>query len=157
MSRRCIVFVPQQVYLKCKIYNSSWREDSLIGDNNSYTHDLWDGADYIGISTNPWAEFEIVLKRYGLREFTDDSDALNALEGFLRRFEFSMACPFLQGLPRSFLNYYLLFTCRDDVSYANTTHPRQKVFPSYSWVGWRRTAEWCLGFGNPSKPSYVPF
>jgi hypothetical protein len=144
--------------LKCKIYNSSWREDSLLGDNNSYTHDLWDGADYIGSSTNPWAEFEIVLKQYRLREFTDGSDALNALEGFLRRFEFSMACPFLQGLPRSFLNYYLLFTCRDNED--NDSHainPRRKDLPSYTWVRWRRTAEWSLGFGNPSKPPYVPF
>jgi len=155
MSRRCLVFLPQQVFLKCKDYNASWREDSLPGDNNSYTHDLWDGANYIGSSTNPWAEFEIVLKQYGLRQFTDDGDALNALAGFLRRFEFSMKCPFLQGLPRLFLNYYLLFTCRDSVS--QTASLRRKTFPSYTWVGWQRTAEWSLGFGNPSKPPYSPF
>ena len=159
LSRRCLIFVHQQSYFRCQKYGWSWREDILSEDETigNYPENTISRRPSNGDrdSAYSWTEFETLIEDYGLREFTYDSDALNAITGVLQRFETSMRCLFLQGLPTSFLNYHILFTCKHYARCSNKL--RREAFPSYTWVGWRRTVKWGLWFGDPSSPALYPF
>ena len=153
LSRRCLVFVHDQVYFKCRDYIASWREDILLEDGAGLVsacypdnYNASDLTELLGALRDPWKALDILLQYYGVREFTDEADALNAMAGFLRRFETRMGCPFLLGLPRATLNFHILFICKHDGTASqrkaygiSPTTPRRRNFPSYTWAGWRRT------------------
>lgn len=81
---------------------------------------------------NSPASYRDLLCRYSKREFTYQSDILNAMAGIIRRLSSirSMDYPFFEGMPGLAFDSFLLF------ERADAPFPRRPGFPSYSWTGW---------------------
>lgn len=80
---------------------------------------------------NPVDDFCIILLYYSQRSLTYQGDALNAMEGIIRRLSSRTKCRFFEGIPTAAIDIFLLFR-----SHGSSLH-RRPEFPSYSWTGWR--------------------
>ena len=85
---------------------------------------------------NPVQDYETMLLYYTQRALTNQQDALQAMAGIIRRLSGKMKCRFLEGLPTAIFDIFILF--RQDGSNLH----RRRVFPSYSWTGWRGPLNW---------------
>jgi hypothetical protein len=140
LATRLLVFAPNdQVYFLCD--QDSHCED---GPESSYPS----ARDRLHVS-NKKQEFTFALKRrldeklawtnyrwavtqFASRKLTQQADAVNALNGVLKRIGIG-SC--LEGLPVAFLDLALLWSGRN--------LKRQKEFSSWTWAGWTGGLPFC--------------
>lgn len=153
-SARRLIFTEHQVYFECKVIHC--RESVDIPLTMLHSHDRkrlnnwvrpvmfkdeWlQGTDQFGPSSAYWS----VVKNYSTRQMTYDSDALNALDGILRRFQAKPSFNHnILGIPlktnsrdntQPLLNQNLFIS---SLSWHHTEPPRRRnCFPSWTWAGW---------------------
>ncbi|GAB1318643.1 hypothetical protein MFIFM68171_08853 [Madurella fahalii] len=105
LSRRILYFVDGQVFFRCRLA--------------------------VHLET-PITDYALMLHYYMKRVLTNQSDALRAMAGIIRRGSQKLGYKMLEGLPTGSFDQFLLFEGRN-------IHRRQG-FPSYSWAGWRGEA-----------------
>jgi hypothetical protein len=152
LSRRNVVFVNGQVFFQCQL--RTWSEDTCYeSEPSNATPDIpWGSllARALSQENSPYESFRDLIMFYSDREFSYDSDALNAASGLLRMLAARLECATMQGLPELTLDAYLLFyTTRE-----KSKHGRRAQFPSYTWVGWKGRVQW---FDHTSYESHVSY
>lgn len=90
------------------------------------------------LMSDPLYDYSVMLMYYTRRALTNQSDALRAMAGIIRRFTESMKCRFFQGLPTALFDIFLMFT--------GTLLHRRPSFPSYSWAGWRGSVDYDISY-----------
>lgn len=123
-------FVDSQVYFRCR--ESTWSENSvdLFSKPNNYRF----SASLLQLAwqfEQPNADYRILLLYYTQRALTNQSDALRAMTGIIRRLSEKMKCGFFQGVPTASFDSFMFFTLGNLSSLR-----RRQGFPSYSWIGW---------------------
>ncbi|KAI1198058.1 heterokaryon incompatibility protein-domain-containing protein [Nemania serpens] len=156
LSPRWLVFTPEQVYWECR--QGTWREDAcwelprgreknqtVIHDpafDNGAFQDLWTLSSIQKVDKT----YQSLVHSFVRREFTHESDVLEAFTGILRAITQISGIDFIWGLPRMFLGVALTWPCARDQLRRRTTVCRveatdgdgtaRSYFPSWSWVGW---------------------
>lgn len=143
LSRRTITFVNDQAYFRCRQknwYEELWTDvepDLVRGadiDVITYARDNMD----LGVRSVATYTFLFqVLEIYQTRNLTDETDALNAVSGILRRVAASAKTKMVQGLPADIFPLAILFLHTD-----RRAPRRRKQFPSWSWCGWKGACSW---------------
>ncbi|KAF4627631.1 hypothetical protein G7Y89_g10524 [Cudoniella acicularis] len=130
LSRRALYFVGNEVHFRCR--EATWSEnciDRFQANRDRFLASLlqvdW-GYD------SPIEDLQEILFYYSQRAITNQSDALRALAGIIRRLSNRMKCSFFQGLPTASFDMLLIFRAFSKSS----SFRRRKGFPSYSWTGW---------------------
>ncbi|KAK5657236.1 hypothetical protein OQA88_3295 [Cercophora sp. LCS_1] len=130
LANRTVVFTPDGgIHWRC--LNSVWSEDTNDDDRPRTTTFEPDYL-YMALSGSyPVAlAYDALVLHYTDRSLTDQADALNAFAGMQKLLEMQFGAPFLQGIPPSAFDFFILFTGHWRVL------KRRKEFPSWSWAGW---------------------
>lgn len=152
MSRRCIVFGPEQVYYQCA--GGTWCESMLEPHSHtspSNLDHLFEGTlrdPFLDESSDPTSLYWSLVKDYTSRDLTYATDALRGFTGFLEHFSALRNMSFLWGLPNQpSLSRNLLW---GHIPAPHQQVTRRPAFPSWSWAGWsgRATLEY-LGEEEP--------
>ena len=158
LSRRCMYVLDEQVYFQCQ--RELWCEKSpasLLQPANigslyktpgvpAYDFHLnvlarapaW-AAD---IAAEKWdaavAFYAEIVREYSRKQFTFESDVVNAFAGIGQILESYSGWPLAQGIPEQLLEVALLWTpCRRaERRCAAPASPMWSAFPSWSWTGW---------------------
>lgn len=128
LSRRSLYFTDDQAYFRCR--ESTWSEncvDRLPKPNNEKFHatllpEAW--------KYPPEIEYRTILLYYSPRALTNQSDALLAMAGIIRRLSSKMKCRFFQGVPTAAFDTFMVFNANSSIL------RRRQGLPSYSWCGW---------------------
>jgi hypothetical protein len=172
-SNRRLIFTEDQVYFECNVMHC--REAVDIPLNHLHSHDRKTALDSIRpvLFGNEWMQgthrfgalsaYWNVVKQYSARRMTYDSDALNALNGILRRFQASPSFVYnILGIPvhaspeseKSALldpNVFL-----PGLAWSHINPPRRRVgFPSWTWAGWEGAIHLQHTFGSTGYESSV--
>lgn len=133
-AHRTLIFLNNMVYFQCR--KCSWAEeieDDL--DHQDYStlfsilqDDLSDSYD----------ELSNALQYYSSRELTYQTDCLNAMAGVCQKVYQKAKCSFLQGIPVSSFDLYIVFWCDNP----RKCSVRRSGFPSWSWTGWIAAVGW---------------
>ncbi|KAK6065233.1 heterokaryon incompatibility protein [Seiridium cupressi] len=83
-----------------------------------------------------------LVTSYQKRDLTYDSDVLNAFEGVQAALRPGFHGGFIHGLPEMFLDMALLWQPR--LTYTRKSNERNKLFPSWSWAGWKSEVDDCI-------------
>jgi hypothetical protein len=132
LSRRILYFVDNKVYFRCRsatIPEACHRYNDRLQLRPGVSF-----ASFLPATVHlrlPLGDFGIMLDYYSLRTFSDQSDALRAMAGIIRRVSAMMMCRFLEGLPTAAFDNALLFRRQGMMLH------RRAGFPSYSWAGWK--------------------
>ncbi|KAK3990487.1 heterokaryon incompatibility protein-domain-containing protein [Cladorrhinum sp. PSN332] len=129
LSRRTLYFFGDQVVFSCR--ESRCLETCV--DDRTPTGGTSNGMDVSLLRVSMLMEYPVqnyatMLMYYTQRVLTNNSDALRALEGIMRRFTLKMGYRMLQGMPIGSFDLFILFS--------GTNLHRRPAFPSYSWAGW---------------------
>lgn len=165
-SARCLVFTDHQVYFECKSMHCCESVEIPLNILHSPDYktlqshvrptlfrDEWlQGTHRFG----PMSAFWSVVSLYSNRQMTYDSDALNALEGVLRRFQASPSFVYnILGIPlhapnraeKAVMLNPTLFI--QGLSWSHKMSPRRRIqFPSWTWAGWEGLIEHQKLFGS---------
>ena len=155
LSRRLLYFTSHQVYFQCSC--NICCEDTLGEDQNpdEFVHNstnLWNpkgrhanepDTDYgeLPLLRSRYTDEDEAIRAYSTfvsyylrRELSFASDILNAFDGLLHMFEYSMSTGFIVGLPERWFDHAILWQLYGPGNRrtGNTVHD----FPSWSWAGW---------------------
>jgi hypothetical protein len=153
LSRRALIFTSQQVYWECK--ESSWCEEShwettdlpklrrAVPESKVHLSNLTTLAEErIDELKSPYRE---AVMQYTQRQFSFESDILNAFEGIMDAIQVATGDTFFWALPQSIFTSAI---CWYDPSVSRRTamyslHSESDLnsstpipFPSWSWLGW---------------------
>ncbi|KIW90469.1 uncharacterized protein Z519_09115 [Cladophialophora bantiana CBS 173.52] len=150
LSRRTMNFVNGQVYFRCR--QRIWSEDLCRDLAPRSQNPIEWATNYIALAREGMDEMEYLLQPYdflfsALEEFqkrniTMDSDALNAMAGFLQRVAEAGKTAMIEGLPVKLLPVAMIFRNRADNPDLSPDVRRRSDFPSWSWAGWRAPSFW---------------
>lgn len=84
--------------------------------------------------------YEVMLRSFVTRSFSDETDAVAALRGFLTSRGQDLGVD-IQGIPSAYFDEYLLWKFDQHIPWE-----RRKWFPSWSWAGWRGTGDIGVSF-----------
>ncbi len=127
LSRRHLYFFDNEVTFRCRqgecletcrdVADPKYREDNISSL-------LW----YSLALEYPLMDYSNLLHFYTPRALTNQSDALGAMAGILRRISDKLGYRMLEGLPTGAFDQFVLFF--------GVNARRRHGFPSYSWAGW---------------------
>jgi hypothetical protein len=133
LATRLLVFAPNdQVYFLCdqdshcedgpgSSYPSAGDRLHASSEKQEFTFSLKRRLD----ENLAWTNYRWAITQFSLRKLTQQADAVNALNGVLKRIGIG-SC--FEGLPVAFLDFSL-FWCGGDLK-------RRKELPSWTWAGW---------------------
>ena len=156
ISRRCIIFGPEQVYFECaEMANyESIQEPSLASPEHDHL------IPYKSRLQNPFLcpydyhkLYWHLVGEYTSRDLTHEKDALNAFSAFTAEFERD-GHSLLWGLPTVGMAHNLLW--EHDLSEIRNIR-RREGFPSWSWAGWCGKAAMYFPLDDISKASHLCF
>lgn len=148
LSRRCLVFGPNEMLFDCAsgigsetlglpIYHqSSQTTFSLKHSPNLIDSKFWNKAFPTGWNFSFYAQN---VYFYSQRDLSHTRDSLNAFLGVLSRLTLTTNMRFVQGLPRDELLKGLLW-------FPNSPSSRLSGFPSWTWAGWTGIRSYCVGY-----------
>ncbi|KAK0705595.1 heterokaryon incompatibility protein-domain-containing protein [Lasiosphaeris hirsuta] len=130
LANRTVIFTPDSsIYFRC--LHSVWSEDTNDDSRPSVTTFE---PDYLymalGGSFPAALCYDALVLHYTDRSLTDQSDVLNAFAGMQKLLEKQLGTLFIQGIPPSAFDFFILFTGHWVVL------KRRQGFPSWSWAGW---------------------
>lgn len=163
LSRRVLVFMPEQVYWVCRdatFCEESYFENSLLRFNRFH-----EGATELTLRRSfrnfyePndeqlrfWKTYQNLVASYTRRTFSYPGDIFDGFLAVLQGLSALSGDDFAWGLPRSRFEQGLLWTSftglrrRKELSTLPMTSLHVKVpFPSWSWMGWIGEAFICIG------------
>ena len=150
LSRRCIVFGPNEVYFDCAsgvgsesiglpVYHQSNQTSlSLKHSPRMIDYKFWNKA-----FPTEW-NFDFFAQNvmfYSERDLSHSRDSLNAFLGVLSRLTISTHMGFVQGLPKDDLLKGLLW-------FPVYSSSRLSGFPSWTWAGWTGPRQYCDAYGE---------
>lgn len=150
LSRRCLVFGPNEMFFDCAsgigsetlglpIYHqSSQTTFSLKHSLNLIDSKFWNKAFPTGWNFSFYAQS---VRLYSQRDLSHARDSLNAFLGVLSRLTLTTNMRFVQGLPRDELLKGLLW-------FPEWPSSRLSGFPSWTWAGWTGTRIYCEEYGE---------
>ena len=131
---------PERTYFNCK--EGNWSEDfplDLSSDPKNYAQFFRDDDSKLGFqgdeSVSPFEKYSSMVERISVRNFTQDSDILNACRGFELGMLRSSMGDSVCGLPATCFEYALAWQSDGNLrrrGLSNVGLP----FPSWSWAGW---------------------
>jgi len=130
------VFLDGLVFFSCQ--SALWREDINFEFEDIIPED--DGIHRLGFDSirDPLSRFQQHLSSYTRRNFTFQSDALNAFAGLQRAMTRSFrGTRFFYGLPAAIFDWAILWSSVGSVDEGGETLTRCSEFPSWSWAGWK--------------------
>jgi hypothetical protein len=161
LSLRTLTFTEEQIYWACQ--SSQWCEDTFaecsLGQFSYYSsnrqelsiqvnrlHSVsWQSQDPID---EIWQRYQVLVRQFGLREFSFDGDAYNAFAAILKEISRSTGEHFLWGMPASRFELGLNWSAREGAQRRDvlstlpmTSLNRRVPFPSWSWLGWKGDLE----------------
>lgn len=145
LSRRTLYFVDNKVSFRCQ--RITFNEDCV--DEVGETPSARDITNFSLRGNEPRAfyEYSNMLEAFSSRLLTKQTDVLNAMAGIMRRFSDKFNWGFLEGLPTTCLDLFLLFT-------RQKAHTRRRHgFPSYSWAGWIGPIQFDTAFNTQDWPN----
>ncbi|KAK3328749.1 heterokaryon incompatibility protein-domain-containing protein [Apodospora peruviana] len=161
LPRRTVIFINNQVYFRCR--EANWAEElwsdkwiswldpydtnisRIPGINLAATSEL--------LEVKPLWAYQKICEDYSKRRLRNDGDALRAVAGIMRQLSLPRNTGFVEGLPDSSLDMFLLFiSSRGDLR-------RRSGFASFSWAGWEGQIMWPREnygwFGDDGKSAYI--
>jgi hypothetical protein len=130
LSPRTLTFLPNgSVFFRC--LRAQWsKEDTneLRPEETTWKPDYLYSA--LGGEMSTVASFDALVLSYSERTLSFQADAQRAFHGFESLLQEEFACEFVQSMPTSAFDLFVLFT-----GHFNTL-TRRKEFPSWSWLGW---------------------
>lgn len=132
LARRRLIFVNGMMYFRCR--GCTFAED--VEDSRHHIHTDKGIPIYQMDEPDSFRMLSDYLWKYGTRDLTDQSDALNAMAGICRRVASKAKCSFLQGMPVAAFDLYVLFFPPTAGGHLER-FARRPGFPSWSWAGWQ--------------------
>ena len=144
LSRRLLIFTPQQVYFQC--HSTLWLEDVClegIADNATVAlapdfinqhggnHKLYFKSPLL--QHKNFDVYASLVEDFTARSLTFQSDALRAFNGISTILEDAWKTKFYNGIPPRYMESALLFGVEGGTGGA----VRRTEFPSWSWAGWQ--------------------
>lgn len=163
LSRRVLVFMPEQVYWVCR--EATFCEESYFENNLLRFNRFHGGAAELTLRRSfrnfyePdddqlrfWKIYQNLVASYTRRTFSYQGDVFDGFLAVLQGLSALSGDDFAWGLPRSHFEQGLLWTSftglrrRKELSTLPMTSLRVNVpFPSWSWMGWIGEAFICIG------------
>ncbi|KAL7800319.1 heterokaryon incompatibility protein domain-containing protein [Trichoderma ceciliae] len=162
LSRRVLVFMPEQVYWICR--EATFCEESYFENDLLRFHRFHEAATERTLRRNFrnfyetdeldmqfWKTYQNLVATYTRRDFTCQGDVFDGFFAVIQGLSTLSGDEFTWGLPRSHFEQGLLWTSfsgvrrRQDFSTLPMTSLHVKVpFPSWSWMGWIGEASVCI-------------
>ncbi|KAF4630693.1 hypothetical protein G7Y89_g7445 [Cudoniella acicularis] len=139
-SNRLLYFTPERTYFTCGAAN--WSEDFPLDENLSfdeYKSSFHDDDPKLGFDLHnqldPFENYSSMVIKISTRQFTQDSDILNACQGFYTGLLLNELGGSVCGLPAICFDFALAW--QPDGNLRRRQSPESlPSFPSWSWAGW---------------------
>ncbi|KAF2247304.1 HET-domain-containing protein [Trematosphaeria pertusa] len=135
LSKRALCFMPDQVYYMCRTGICS--EDSIPEALQSSQTFPGRSLDVFGLNADRgvWHCYTSMVNQFTSREFTYESDVIDALDGLFSSLRTVEDEAFICGLPETFLDAALLWQLSAPLRRRKPL-PSGEDIPSWSWAGW---------------------
>lgn len=131
LSRRVLYFLGDRVFYRCRAAEHGEHYLDLLPETEARALRPVSLLPKALLMAFPVFDYSVVLSYYTKRALTDQSDAIRAMTGIIRRFAEVMMCTFFEGIPVTAFDLFITFYG------SQGTLRRRFMFPSYSWTGWR--------------------
>ncbi|KAI9644396.1 hypothetical protein NHQ30_007753 [Ciborinia camelliae] len=141
-SKRIMYVTPERTYYACD--EGSWSEDFPLPENMTsdekemvfYDESLKTGFDFQK-KLNPFENYSSMVSKMSTRQFTQESDCLNACRGFYTGMLLKGLGGSVCGLPAICFEFALAWQPDGNLSRRRILQTSEYLqFPSWSWAGW---------------------
>lgn len=135
LSKRVLCFTPTQVYYVCR--SDVCSEDSVLEGPQSSGSFPGHSLDVFKLNADRgvWDCYTSIVDQFTSREFTYESDVIDALDGLFNSLGTVEDEAFICGLPETLLDTALLWQPRGPLR-RRKPYPNGEAFPTWSWAGW---------------------
>ncbi|KAH8598783.1 heterokaryon incompatibility protein-domain-containing protein [Bisporella sp. PMI_857] len=131
-SRKILYFTPERTYYTCT--EGNWSEDFPVGLESFMDDDPKLGFNFTN-AVSPFENYNLIVEKISVRDFTKESDVLNACQGFHTGVLYSTMGDLVCGIPANCFEYCLAWQADGKLRRRGSSSIGSE-FPSWSWAGW---------------------